>query len=251
MDKMIYSSLNSIRNLYDERFKISQNMANISVPGYRRDLPNQSGTAFLEQYDQLGPRAYALENGPSKFSHQVGTLSLSNVKTDVAIANESFILANNEAGDIIFTRRGDLALSPDGVLINGASEAILNENLETIQLPFFSDIKISQNGEILLDTADTPSGVFNSFGIIATADPDAYDLVKDIDGQIKAGPGIDVEADQSGRFVQGSLEQSNVNAVVEMVASIDNQRQFELNLKLIKSAEEADRAGSALLRISQ
>ena len=37
----------------------------------------------------------------------------------------------------------------------------------------------------------------------------------------------------------------------EMVASIDNQRQFELNMKLIKAAEEADRSGMSLLKISQ
>jgi len=36
-----------------------------------------------------------------------------------------------------------------------------------------------------------------------------------------------------------------------MVASIENQRQFEINMKLIKSAEEASRSGATLLKISQ
>ena len=76
MDKMIFTSLNSIQNLYDQRFNISQNMANISVPGYRRELPNEGGSAFLEQYQKLGPRAYALETGPNQFSFKLGNLSL-------------------------------------------------------------------------------------------------------------------------------------------------------------------------------
>jgi flagellar basal-body rod protein FlgF len=226
-------------------------MANISVPGYKRDLPNEGESAFLEQYNQLGPRAYALETGPSQFSYKKGTMNLSGVKTDIAINNNSFMLAMNDAGDIIFTRRGDLQVTQEGILENGAGEKILNENLEQIQLPYFSDIKISRFGEIMLDTADSPSGIFNSFGVIASAIPEGFSLSKDIDGKIKAFSNKEIAADQSAEFVQGTIELSNVNPVEEMVASIDNQRQFELNLKLIKSAEEADRSGTALLRISQ
>ena len=251
MDKMIFTSLNSIQNLYDQRFNISQNMANISVPGYRRELPNEGGSAFLEQYEMLGPRAYALETGPSQFSFKKGSLNLSGNKTDIAITNDSFMLAENENGDVVFTRRGDLQVSPDGILKNGAGDNILSENLAQIQLPFFSDIKITRYGEILLDTAQTPSGIFSPFGIISSVDPSGFNLLKDTDGKIKHFGENDVVADQSGEFVQGTLELSNVNPVVEMVASIDNQRQFELNMKLIKAAEEADRSGMSLLKISQ
>lgn len=251
MDKMIFTSLNSIQNLYDQRFNISQNMANISVPGYRRELPNEGGSAFLEQYQKLGPRAYALETGPSQFSLKKGSLNLSGNKTDVAITNDSFMLAENENGELVFTRRGDLQVSADGILKNGAGDNILSENLAQIQLPFFSDIKITRYGEILLDTAQSPSGIFSPFGIISSVDPSGFNLLKDTDGKIKHFGEKEVAADQSGEFVQGSLELSNVNPVVEMVASIDNQRQFELNMKLIKAAEEADRSGMSLLKISQ
>ena len=251
MDKMIFTSLNSIQNLYDQRFNISQNMANISVPGYRRELPNEGGSAFLEQYEKLGPRAYALETGPNQFSFKLGALSVSGNKTDVAISNDSFMLAEIPNGDVIFTKRGDLQVDADGMLTNGAGDFILSENLAKIQLPFFSDIKFSRYGEILLDTAQTPSGVFSPFGIISSVDPSGFNLLKDLDGKIKHYGEKEIAADQSGEFVQGSLELSNVNPVEEMVASIDNQRQFELNMKLIKAAEEADRSGMSLLKISQ
>lgn len=226
-------------------------MANISVPGYRRELPNEGGSAFLEQYQKLGPRAYALETGPNQFSFKIGSISSTGNKTDIAIANSSFMLAETENGDVVFTKRGDLQVSADGILKNGAGDNILSENLTQIQLPFFSDIKISGYGEILLDTAQTPSGIFSSFGIISSVDPSGFNLLKDTDGKIKHFGENDIAADQSGAFVQGSLEMSNVNPVEEMVASIDNQRQFELNMKLIKAAEEADRSGMSLLKISQ
>ena len=149
MDKMIFTSLNSIQNLYDQRFNISQNLANISVPGYRRDLGNDAGSAFLEQYNQLGPRAYNLESGPGQFSNEPGAIKLSDVKTDVAVINKSFMLALNEKDEVIFTRRGDLQVSPDGILTNGSGERILSENLEPIELPAFNDIKVAPYGELL------------------------------------------------------------------------------------------------------
>ena len=43
------------------------------------------------------------------------------------------------------------------------------------------------------------------------------------------------------------LEGSNVNAIEEMVFNIDMQRQFEINVKLIKQAEEIDKAGTKLM----
>jgi len=44
MDRMIHTALGSIRNLYDIRFTTSQNLANMTVPGYRRELLNEGGS---------------------------------------------------------------------------------------------------------------------------------------------------------------------------------------------------------------
>ena len=161
------------------------------------------------------------------------------------------MLALNDNDEVIFTRRGDLQVSPNGILTNGAGERILSEDLEPFELPAFKDISVAPNGEVLLDTMDSPEGTFSSFGILASVNPDNYKLYKDVDGGIKHFGENEIESDQTGNFVQGSLELSNVNPVLEMVASIDNQRQFELNMKLIKAAEEADRSGMSLLKISQ
>jgi flagellar basal-body rod protein FlgF len=53
--------------------------------------------------------------------------------------------------------------------------------------------------------------------------------------------------DQSGLFAQGVLEGSNVNAIEEMVFNMDMQRQFEINVKLIKQAEEIDKSSTKLM----
>mgnify|MGYP000376562478 CR=1 FL=1 len=50
-------------------------------------------------------------------------------------------------------------------------------------------------------------------------------------------------------FAQGVLEGSNVNAIEEMVLNMDMQRQFEINVKLIKQAEEIDKSGTKLMSL--
>jgi flagellar basal-body rod protein FlgF len=46
----------------------------------------------------------------------------------------------------------------------------------------------------------------------------------------------------------GSLESSNVNPINEMTEMIALQRQFEMQLKMMKTAEEIDSSASSLLR---
>ena len=70
------------------------------------------------------------------------------------------MLALNDNDEVIFTRRGDLQVSPNGILTNGAGERILSEDLEPFELPAFKDISVAPNGEVLLDTMDSQKARF-------------------------------------------------------------------------------------------
>ena len=59
MDRMIHTALNSIRNIYDIRFISSQNMANMAVPGFRREMQNEGGSGFLLDNSEISSRAFA------------------------------------------------------------------------------------------------------------------------------------------------------------------------------------------------
>ena len=57
MDKLIYTAFNTVNNIYDNRSVRSQNLANVNVPGYRRDLGAKAvGTAFLDNFNTLQTR---------------------------------------------------------------------------------------------------------------------------------------------------------------------------------------------------
>ena len=76
------------------------------------------------------------------------------------------------------------------------------------------------------------------------------DLVKGEDGLLRAVPGASIEADASVTVTSGTLESSNVNTVAELLDLIELTRNFEMQIKMMKSIEENDSATSQLLRIN-
>ena len=60
--------------------------------------------------------------------------------------------------------------------------------------------------------------------------------------------GSDAPADANLRIASGSLEASNVNAAEAMVNMIELARNFELQVKAIKTAEDNGAASAQLLR---
>ncbi|MDF4806005.1 flagellar basal body rod C-terminal domain-containing protein, partial [Vibrio parahaemolyticus] len=74
---------------------------------------------------------------------------------------------------------------------------------------------------------------------------------KDINGLFRAkDPNAGYVADATVKVLTGALEGSNVNAVGEMTNLIDLQRQFEMQVKMMSTAEEMDKASDSLLRMS-
>jgi flagellar basal-body rod protein FlgF len=89
-------------------------------------------------------------------------------------------------------------------------------------------------------------------GTIATTNASAANMIKGLDGQIRPPPGTQLpQPNQGGRIAQGALEGSNVNATEELISSIELQRAFELNIRMISTAKEIDEAGSRLLRMPE
>ncbi len=249
MDRMIHTALNSVRTIDTLRSVSAQNLSNVAVPGFRRDIPNPADSAFMMEMNKLSPRAFALESGKDNFSNTPGHVNATDVDTDVAIVGDGYFYVQNDGGDPGLSRRGDLSVDGTGVLRNGAGQIMLDDTLAPINVPPYREIQISEMGEILINPIDAEPGQFQPVGVIGTTSATGADLRKGIDGLIRAADGTVPAADQSAKLAQRFLEGANVDPVEELVYSLELQRQFELNIKLIKNAEELDQSGSELLRL--
>lgn len=251
MDRMIHTALNSIKNIYDTRSKISNNLANMTVPGFRRDMPNEGGTFNLNLDGTPSARSFALEEGAAAFSRRQGTVSQTDWMWDVAILGDGYFFVDPGDGNIALNRRGDFSVSGNGFLVNGAQERVLGPDLAPIEVPQHTEVQITPTGEILVHPLGADPNVFEQVGVLGTTLGVGEELQKGIDTRIRRPDGTVPAADQGARMAQAMLEASNVNSVEELISSMEIQRQFEISIKLISLAEDIDRAGAEVMRLPE
>ena len=46
MDKLAQTALSAIRQMQDLKYDLAHNLANVNVPGFRKDLPTEGGAVF-------------------------------------------------------------------------------------------------------------------------------------------------------------------------------------------------------------
>jgi flagellar basal-body rod protein FlgF len=252
MDRMIQTALNSMTNLAELQKVNAQNLTNLTVPGFRKDLWSQAGTGYLKSGEEFSARAFALSTGKSEFSLQQGAMDPTGNDTDIAILNNGWFIVQPPDGSApALSRRGDLSLNGEGNLVNGSNEVILSDGLAPITVPPYREIQISQLGEILVNPLEAEAGQFVSVGFIGTTSAAGVELRKGLDGRIRTIDGTVPPPDQLAHIQQGTLEGSNVNAIEELVNNIELQRRFEMSIRFIESAKQIDESAAQIMRIAQ
>jgi flagellar basal-body rod protein FlgF len=82
---------------------------------------------------------------------------------------------------------------------------------------------------------------------VVQAQPDQ--LTRGADGLFRAGQGQTLDAAPGNVLTSGALESSNVNLADTMVTMIQLARQFELQTKVMKAAEDNSTAASSLVKM--
>lgn len=248
MDRMIFTALTTLANARNEKVSQAQNLANMNTPGFRRDLQNNGGTAFLDTFNGLTTRAFQMETGPAGFAQEPGPLQMTGQKMDVAIEDQGYFYILPENGEPALSRRGDLNRGADGFLRDGAGNQILDTNLVPINLPVFLDLVVTDVGDISITTPDGGPGQYVTVATLATVIPTPdQTMLKGLDGNIRLADGTIPNPSQTASVLQGSLEGANVDAVSELIASMEMQREFEIGLKLISNAKDIDEGGERLM----
>ena len=248
---MIHTALNTLKNLSANRSVRAQNMSNINVPGHRKDLNTNFTSGFLHEVKQYDTRVFAIHDGANGFSNKQGQLNPTGLETDIAINGPGFFIVQPKTGDPALSRRGDFSVSNTGLLVDGAGAKILSVDGAAIEIPPNKKMIVAENGDVSIEPLNGAVGERQLVGTIGTSlggskeDP----LVKSLDGHLRLASGGVPGADQAAVLSQGFLESSNIDAVSELVGSMEDQRQFEINIKLISLSKEIDEGGSSLMKL--
>ncbi|MDJ0882146.1 MAG: flagellar basal-body rod protein FlgG [Gammaproteobacteria bacterium] len=230
---------------------ISNNLANVSTNGFKQsravfeDLLYQNVRQVGGQTSQetrlpsglmlgTGTRVVATEK-----IHTQGSIQTTENSLDVAIDGKGYFPILLPDGNEAYTRDGSFKISDQGQLVT-ASGYTLQPGI-TISSDVQS-ITIGQDGVVSITTQgqSTPTAVGN-IQLVNFINPTGLQPIGEnlflesaASGAAQAGtPGLT----GLGRLNQGSLEGSNVNIVEEMVGMIETQRAYEMNSRLISTAD--------------
>lgn len=248
MDRSIYTALNSMNILRDNQSVTAQNLANISVTGFQKDIQINFASVYLDRDKGIDPRVLALQE-PGGFDSTPGPVQQTGAPLDLAIDGAGYFIVKPANGKTALSRRGDFTVSADGTLRDGTGTQPLSVDLEPITIPAHRKISISGDGIIEIEPLNAPLGQTVRVGQIATTFGSEVPLAKTIDGFVRPFDGSIPEPDNRTILLNGFLEGSNVQSVDELVTGIDQSRAYEINVKFISTAQEIDEASASLMRM--
>lgn len=247
MDRFLYVAMTGARETQLAQAVTANNLANASTPGFRATLAAASHVA-LEGPGHAAARAYAVTEGRG-VDFSPGPLTSTGRDLDVAIDGSGWIAVQAPDGGEAFTRAGDLRVDSLGLLTNGRGQPVMG-NGGPISVPPYESLEIGSDGTISIRPLGQDAAVLAEVDRIRLVDPPATDLTRGEDGQIRLAAGAPEPPAALVTLRGGMLEGSNVSVVQSMVEMIEHARSFELQIKMMTTAQENDRSSSDLLRLS-
>jgi flagellar basal-body rod protein FlgF len=224
----------------------SNNLANASTTGFREDLAQFRS---MPVYGQGYPtRVYAMAERPG-ISFEPGAIQTTGRELDVAVKGEGWIAVQAKDGSEAYTRAGDLHLTAEGLLETGTGLPVLGGG-GPIAIPPAQKLEIGVDGTISIVPLGDKANTLAVLDQIKLVNPPLDQLEKREDGLVHLKGGGEAEASIDVSLVTGAIEGSNVNAVSAMVNMIELARQFEMQIKMMKTADENEAASSKLMQMS-
>jgi len=245
MDKMLYVAMSGAKQNMLSLSVTANNLANAKTTGFKADMAQaRAMQAFGEG---MPSRVFAMTEKSSQ-NFDSGALLTTGRDLDIAVEGEGFFAVQAKDGTEAYTRSGHLRITEEGTLETSNGEMVMGE-AGPISLPLpVQNIEITRDGTIMVQPEGAPSSVQEEVDRIKFVNPNNRLIEKGLDGLFRRKDGAIEDANVEVTMKNGMLESSNVNPVSEMSDMIALQRQFEMQIKLMKTAEENDSAAAALLR---
>lgn len=241
---------------------ISNNIANMNTIGFKKqraefqDLLYQNIERMGAQSSDAGTVVptgiqigMGVKTGAVYRILSQGSMSLTSNPYDLAIEGKGYFQIQMPSGETAYTRAGNFEVNDQGQLVTPEGYQVL----PAITIPQgTTNVTISKAGQVQVQTQGagaTPNVVgqlqlanfFNEAGLDAIGD----NLF--LESGASGAPAISTPGDVGfGTLLQGYTEASNVDAVSEITALIVAQRAYEMNSKVITTADEMMSVASQL-----
>ncbi len=224
---------------------VANNIANLNTTGFKADA------SLFEEFLMEGARADNFLGSDRRLSFvqdratwldlSQGPIQHTGNPLDVAIDGDAFLVTQTAQGER-YTRNGALQINAAGELVTSEGARVLGDGGPIVFQPGDRDVAISGDGAIsvregLNATIDSMRGKLR---LVSFAEPQR--LEKDGSSLFRAPDGVAPQASAEARIVQGSLEKSNVRAIMAMTRMVEVNRAYQSLSSLLERQSELRRA---------
>ena len=257
MNSGMYSALSGNLAAMKRLDVIASNLANASTNGFKQDsLAFESVLAGTKNPPAVPPGQTAdpvLLQERMLTDYSSGALVQTGNTLDVALQGDGFFAVQTPDG-LAYTRQGNFRLSTDGTLVTASGYPVLSKSGERPEegQPIKFDTGQAGGGKPVIDNQGNITVNGEPVASLAIYDfPKPYQLTKAANTLFTAGSGaVPQAASPMTTVAQGSIEQSNVDSISQMVQMVEASRYFESCSKVIRSFDDmAAKATSDLARV--
>ncbi|WP_085316795.1 flagellar basal-body rod protein FlgF [Derxia lacustris] len=246
MDRMIYTAMTGARTLVDRQATVSNNLANASTTGFRAEMVAYRTAPVIPGRPGEGQMTrYLAVDSTTGIDVTPGPVEKTERPLDVAIDGPGWLTVQAADGSEAYTRDGRFEIDSNGQLVTREGLPVLGEG-GPITVPQDARVVIGRDGSISAVSGGDVKQI-QQLGRLQMVNPEPTNLMKRPDGLIGTRDGNPADPDPAVKVVQGSVEGSNVSPVASLVDMIALARQFEVQMQLIKKADENGQKSQQLL----
>ncbi len=244
MDRAIYTAMTAANAAMSRQAVTSNNLANSSTAGFRAQLA--AFRAVPINGETLQTRALVAESTPFH-DNSMGPITHTGRSLDVALPQNGWLAVAMPDGSEAYTRNGTIEVDNQGALSVGGKP--LMGDGAPLTVPPQTEVTIAPDGTLsALGAGDDPTAVV-PVGRLKMVNAEINTLLHGDDGLFRPAAGGELAQEDTLRLSPEALEGSNVSPVKAMAEMIANSRGFDMNMKVIRTADENAQKANQLLSV--
>ena len=152
-------------------------------------------------------------------------------------------------GTEAYSRAGAMNINALGLLETRRGELVMGDN-GPIAIPPHTELVVGGDGTVSIVPQGQGPQTLAQVGRLKLVNPDPSLLEKRPDGLVRLAEDAVADPDAAVKLVSGFLESSNVNLAEAMVSMIELARQFEVEVKMMRLADENATRAASLVQIN-
>jgi flagellar basal-body rod protein FlgF len=246
MDRLIYTAMTGASHVMQQQAAVSQNLSNVNTPGYRAAINTFRAVPLVGE--GLPTRTFVVDS-TSGTDFSPGVMQATGRDLDVAVQGSGWIALQMEDGSEAYTRNGNLQISPNGILQTRNGLTVAGDG-GPITVPPANQVTVAKDGTISVVPTGSQASQIVAVGSIKLVNPPESQMVRGDDGLFRTKDGKPAPADTNVTLATGNLENSNVNTVAAMVDMISLARSYDMQIKMLTTADNNAKSASTLLNIN-